>query len=177
MLFCGFIHAQEAENEENLEYEKLKVLEPLLGTYHGTGTNLETGRVWEIHVTIAWSDSKKMLVREGTGRNAETEADLAEQEWQPLQGRMYYAWNHTANRIEHFYVRPGIGVVTINEVKHKGDKVFSYSRISTTGDPSWKSDIKAVVTKDGITYHITNRQNSAGEALEDAEWKMKRVVE
>jgi hypothetical protein len=177
MFACGLIYAQDATEDENLEYEKLKVLEPMVGTYHSTGKNEETGRVWEMRATIAWSGSKKMLVQELAVRNAETEAGLAEKEWQPSQVRLYNVWNHSANRIEQFHVRPGIGVVTIREVKHEGNKVFSYSRISTTGDPNWKSDIRAVVTKEGITYHITNQQNPAGEALEDTEWKIKRIEE
>jgi hypothetical protein len=172
---CGVANAQDAKEEANLEYEKLKMLDPMVGTYHSMGQNEETGRVWQMRTTIAWSDSKRMLVHELAVRNAETEADLAKQEWQPSQVRLYNVWNHSANRIENFWVRPGIGLVTISEVKHEGDNVFSYSRISTTGDPKWKSDIKAVVNDEGITYLTTNRKNPAGEALEDTELKMKRI--
>ena len=150
----------------------------MIGTYQfPTATNEETGRVRDIRVTIAWSDSKKMLISEASWRAAETEAELAEQEWQPLRVRRYYAWNHAENRIENVFVRPDIGVVTISEVKHEGDNVFLFTRLSTTEARVGKSDEMYIVTKEGITYRITNRENPAGEALEDAEWKIKRVKE
>jgi hypothetical protein len=118
-----------------------------------------------------------MLIREVAGRDAETKDDLAKQEWQPLESRIYHAWNQTENRIENIFIRPRIGVVEISEVKPLGDNVFAYSRVRTSGNPNWKSNIKAVVNKEGITYHVTNRQNPAGEALEDLELKLKRIEE
>jgi hypothetical protein len=175
MFVCGFAHAQEAENEKNIEYEKLKVLEPMVGTYHNAGKIEETGRVWETRATIAWSDSKKMLIRELTWRAAETEAELAEQEWQPLPNRTYFAWNHSENRIERIYVLPRTGLVTISEVKHEGDNVFAYLPISNTAARVGKSDFRAVVTKEGISLEMTNRQNAEGDPLEDFVRKMKRI--
>ncbi len=120
LITCGPANAQNAD-EKNLEYEKLKVLEPMVGTYHGSGTNQETGEVWEVRVTIAWSDSKKMLMSEASARGAGAEADLPTKEWETAQRREYYLWNSDEKHVEHIVVNPTRGVLQINKVTCEGD--------------------------------------------------------
>jgi hypothetical protein len=175
LTLCGVAFAQNAAEEENPAIQELKVLEPLVGTYHASRTNEETGRVREIRRTISWSDTKTMLTSEAIGREAESEADLANQEWQPWGYRAYYVWNHDASRIELITVMPGPGVVNVSEIKREDENVFTHSRIRTTGNPAWRSAVKVIVTEEGITYQLTNRKNAAGETLEDAEYEMKRM--
>ena len=46
---------QETAEQPNVEYEHLKSLEPLIGTWHGTGTDKENGMEFEFQGTFSWS--------------------------------------------------------------------------------------------------------------------------
>ena len=113
-LTCGRNYAQnqEVETQTNEEYEHLKVLEPLAGTFLIEGKNEETGARWEWTHTTSWiGPQRKTLKTEQRFRIADNEAALKEQEWTTGHSYHFYVWNNAEKRIEYISVWGGRGVV------------------------------------------------------------------
>ena len=174
-VVCGSVYAQDADSPNPAEYEELKVLEPMVGTYRSEWLSANTGGEREALVTYSWSTSKKMLVAEGKIRRAEPGQDISKQPWTTFWDRRYFVWNHVAERIEMVNVNTSAGTVHVSEVKSKGAGVFSILPISSTLNDKAKADMVVTVTKEGITAKLTNRVNADGKRLEDEEHKSKRI--
>ena len=157
------------------EYEELKVLDPMVGTYRMEWLSANTEGRGKCLRRISWSSSKKMLVADGKIRRAEPGQDISKQPWTHLRPRRYFVWNHVAERIEMVNVDTLAGAVHVSEVKSKGAGVFSFLPVSSTLNGKAKADMVVTVTKEGITAKLTNRVNADGKRLEDEEHKSKRI--
>jgi hypothetical protein len=175
IFVCGLIYAQDATEEENLEYEKLKVLEPLIGTWQIEWTNDETGVKGQAKVEISWSETKKMVRQKQFMRTAEPGADLVEQEWNARADRCYL-WNHNTKRIEQVNINERSGWVITREVKPSGGGVFVMPAISgsneVTGD---RILVTYKVEKDSHTVTLSNRTDDEGNPRDDFVYTMQRV--
>ena len=171
---CGWANAQEVSKTQSAEYEHLKVLEPMVGNYHGEWSNNEAGEVGEMALTISWNDPKNMLIAESKSRTLEASTKRPKSEWTPGI-RQYYVWNHQENRIEHIDIQAWSGAVVVYEVAAKGDAVYSYSLLRTTGLPGGKADITMIATDRDLTAKITSIRTPDGGTLDDMEWKAQRV--
>ena len=168
---CGVAWSQDAD--ENPEYEKLKVLEPLIGTYYAEWSE-EDGEQ-DTLMTFAWNSNKRALISTREGRKADTKQELRMKRWQGLQDRYYYFWNAVENRIESVGLNPTGGDCTISVVKPiaKGEYALEFVRSTTTTES--RSTVQIVVTDDSLTFKITNRKDADGAPLEDVDFVGKRV--
>jgi hypothetical protein len=174
-VVCGSVYAQDADPPNPAEYEELKVLEPMVGTYRSEWSSANTGGLREMLMTFSWSSSKKMLVAEGKIRRAKPGQDISKQPWTTFRTRSYFVWNHVAKRIEMIDVNTLAGAVHVSEVKSKGAGVFSFLPVSSTLNDKAKADMVVTATEEGMTIKFTNRVNADGERLEDAEYTSKRI--
>jgi hypothetical protein len=179
LFVCGLTYAQDTSTEQaeqNIEYEKLKVLEPLVGTFLMEGTNEQEGTKWEwVHSTDWSGPEKKMLITETKFRSAGAEADLEKQEWAVGKGGFYYVWNNAAKRIEYIAVMARRGSVTVSEVKCNGDGLYSLKRLSTTVSPAGSEETTVTVDDQTLLWKITNRKSADGQPEEDMVFDWKRV--
>ncbi len=178
ILTCGRNYAQnqEVETQTNEEYEHLKVLEPLVGTFLIEGKNDETGQRWEWTHTTSWiGPGRKMLKIEQRSRIADNEAALKEQEWTTGHSYHFYVWNNAEKRIEYISVWGGRGVVEIKGVHSKGNGTFSMPVVSTTMSPADKYETTVTVTSDTLVWKIHDRKTFAGDPEQDLVFEWKRV--
>ena len=78
LLATASLASGQDDTEKNAEYLQLKVLQPLVGTWQASGTNVDEGYQWDYRITFKWSPSKKVIVRKAEGCRANTNAELAE---------------------------------------------------------------------------------------------------
>ncbi len=174
-LLAGANYAQETEVEENAQYEKLKVLEPLVGEYRYEAPVQANGEQREWRLLIFWNKQKKMLLGESRNRRIDGSATVKEKEWN-FGERQYYVWNDREGRIESFQVRPARGLVNTCEVRLMGNGVFVIKLLGSTGDPVVESaQITMTATDAGITTRYTGRKDPDGQPLEDMEFTVPRV--
>lgn len=168
-------YAQETAVEENAQYEKLKVLEPLVGEYRFDGQVQANGEQREWRLLFFWNKEKKMLLGESRNRRVDAGATAEEKEWNFGQ-RQYHVWNDREKRIESYHVRAAQGVIATREVKPMGNGVFVLELLSSTGDSVAESaQITMTATNAGIAYRLTGRKDPAGRPLEDMEFAAQRV--
>jgi hypothetical protein len=170
----GLATAQEEMDSEQAEYQHLKVLEPMVGNYHAEWTNDEAGEKWETELTISWNDSKNMLIVESKNRALEPATNRPKSDWIPFL-RQYFVWNHQEKRMELIDVRAWSGTVDVSEVAAKGNGVFAYSMIRTTGRPGGQGDVTMTATEHDLTAKIINIRTPDGESLDDMEFRFQRV--
>lgn len=170
---CGLTYAQPAAVVPNVEYEKLKVLEPLIGTWRIETKDDETGAIWEALITVSWSATQKMIVSDVKTRNADSDSKLGKQEFQPFQ-EQFFVWNPDAKRIEFINVNLLGGAVYISEAKIDANGVISYPRIRSTRG-RFLTDRTDEVTDSEWTVKFYEGKSETGEALEDYELRAKRV--
>jgi hypothetical protein len=173
VLACSPLLAQEAEDADNVEFQKLKVLEPILGIYHWAWSNDEGEH--ESLLTISWNVSKKAMIATRQARHADTKETLSLKPWIDQEDRVYYFWNHAEDRIESVRVAPYTAEYSINEVMAEGDGEFTLKFIRSTDPSQPRATMKMVATDDSLTFKISNRKNAAGDPLEDMDFEIKRV--
>jgi hypothetical protein len=132
--------------EENVRYERLKVLEPIIGTWASTGTDQQTRQQTETVTTYSWSPSKKMIVSASRQRQANIGEDLSTQKWNDGGPRIFFVWNSDSACIEQVCLFTGVGRATVHKVISKGEGVFELTRIH----PAPSSD-----TNDAFVYFMT----------------------
>lgn len=174
-LMCLPTYAQDATEGDNLEYEKLKVLEPLIGTFHQNWTDEKTGEIRESEATISWCDSKKMLVVTGRQRAAKTEDAVARQPWKAWTDIIHYYWNNVSHQIESVRVRPEEGFVTVNTITPNDNGVFVYTQIKTSSDRSGSPKLTVEATDEALTLRASGRVDAEGKPLDDSETVYMRV--
>jgi hypothetical protein len=176
--FCGFTHAQEAENETQTsrEYEKLKALEPLVGTYIIEGTNEETGVNWEWVITIDWNGPpKSMLIVEDKRRWANAEEDVKTKDWATTKNRHYFVWNNSTERIEYMNVWARRGRISVHHVIPKGEGTYSMPRLTTTESPAGNANITVKVDESSLVWKIVDRTTPDGTREDDMVFNWKRM--
>lgn len=167
-------HGQEAKEEENIRYEKLKALEPIIGTWSAGWTNDEKREQSEIQTTYSWSTTKKMILCVTKIRTAKTGEDLAKQDWVEGGPRYFYIWNTKSGCIEQYSLYPGIGEAAVSKVEPKGGSKFEITVIHAATDVI-RGDAVVTVTQDELLTKIFNRQGDDGEKWDDIEMVSKRV--
>jgi hypothetical protein len=171
----GVAFAQDASDESNENYEKLKVLEPLVGTYYTKFADEELGK-WETKTTISWLDSKSILKEEVTNRIFDSDGELETQDWSdPVMN--YFVWNNVTKRIEKITLMPWNGGCQISAVDIIGDGAYKHSLVRTTRNPSGWGELTARVTEKGIEVSVRKWIGEDGEPMPDVDLFMKRVAD
>lgn len=93
LAFGSVARGQDAE-DENIQYEKLKVLEPIIGTWTFTWAGREP-----TESTYAWSASKKMIVATYRARNAEPGEGPASESGYANNSWAFCVWNDKIEKI------------------------------------------------------------------------------
>lgn len=167
--------AQEPAADGNPEYERLKVLEPLVGEYRAIGDVQPDGEQREWRLSFFWSKQKKMLLAESRNRRIDAQATPEDKEWN-FGERQYYVWNHRTNRIEWVHVRPAFGVVNTREVTAQGNGVFSMQLLTSTSDAATEPGLFTLTgTADSLKMKFSDRKKPDGQPDEDLEFTLPRV--
>lgn len=151
VLSCSVTQAQETA-AVNPFYERLKVLEPLIGKY-SADTIRRGGKTFEQERSIFWSARKRMIV-------ATTRIRQEQQDWEEIQNRQFFYWNAAEDRIEFLRIWPPTGRVDRYEVIPESDDKFVFEQLSSsrragTSKQTW------TVTAEGIAGRET-AVNGAG---------------
>jgi hypothetical protein len=171
VLACNVLFSQEQAQEENVEYEKLKVLEPIIGTWHAKSQ--DAGMHREYHIKYSWSDSKKIIEGEVTNRTSPADEDIAAQPF-AIFARAFFVWNQQDERIERYLAFFRTGQVTVNEWIPKGNGVFAVKRLSSTS-PRGTAEIQVTISNDKYTHEATNVKDADGTAQDDWGYSLDRV--
>lgn len=174
LAVVSLAHGQEAKEQENVQYEELKVLEPIIGTWGANWTNEQNGEQGEIQMTYSWSSSRKMIMCASRIRKAQPGADLATQDWVDGGPRYYYVWNVTSKCIEVYALYTGIGEAVVSKVEPKGDNKFEMTVIHAAADVS-RGDAILTIKEDEVVTKVINRKGDDGEKWKDLEMVHKRV--
>jgi hypothetical protein len=155
----------------NIEYEKLKVLQPLVGTWRMVFTD-EAGATREWLTKVDWSVTRKMIVARATTRTARSPNELAGQEWHEM-GYAFYVWNPSAERIELFNIGTTWGSIVVSEVTPRRHGIIVYSRIRGTKRSNW-------LRLDSVSYStwtttLTRCDDARGRRVADVTWTLERV--
>lgn len=167
------LRAQE-QPEENVSYEKLKVLEPLIGTWSANWTKNETGAQNEMQMTFSWAPKNRMIVSVGKARTADAGKTLDTQPWEDGGPRGFYVWNSKAGSIEQTWFFTMMGMAIHSTVMPKGNGEFEMKTFHQTGDLG-TYDITMVVTENECRQKFVSRDSANGDASKDFEIVMKRV--
>jgi hypothetical protein len=170
---CFAAYAQE-DSEENTAFEKLKVLEPMIGTWHFTWSNEETGEHGEVHTTFSWAPEKRMIVSASKLRKAQMDKDFASLPWNDGGPRIFYVWNSKAESIEEYAMFTVAGTSRTCTVTPNGDGRFDLKEIRATTD-SGTYDLNYELSDNTMTIRFSNHKTSDGEPQEDREIVMSRV--
>ncbi len=155
----------------NREYEELKVLEPLIGTWRMVFVD-DGGVKREWLTTIDWSSTRKMIVGSGISRIVATSPTANGHPWHQ-RGYAFYVWNSVDQRIELFNVGTTWGSVVVSEVKPQERGVIAYSRIRGTTEPDWiRVD---TVTSRTWTTTLTRRDLPASSPQQSVSWTLERT--
>jgi hypothetical protein len=127
--------ASETAEFRNREYEELRVLEPLIGSWRMVFVD-DDGVKREWVTTIAWSSTRKMIVGSGISRIVDSSPTADGPPWHQ-RGYAFYVWNSVDQRIELFNVGTAWGSVVVSEVKPQERGVITYSRIRGTTETDW----------------------------------------
>lgn len=167
------IWAQEP-TEQDVSHEKLKVLEPIIGTWSATWTNDETGAQNEMQVTFSWAAKARMIVSVGKARTADAGKTLDSQPWEDGGPRGFFVWNSKAGAIEQTWFFTMMGMAIHSTITPKGNGQFEMKTFHQTGD--WGTyDMTMVVTEDECRQKFVSRDSASGDASKDFEIVMKRV--
>ncbi len=168
-------YAQPQEDEENVAYEHLKVLEPFIGTWTMSFDNDYTGWHVEIMTTYSWSPTQKMLVAKGKIRRAKIGDDISTQEWTVLDVPEFWMWNTVSKSIERYSVVPGAGMAFVEKVVSKGEGVFEVVPIH--GNHYLGNYTLTMVLKDKEIHNtFSNLTGPKGERKDDIKLVSKRVA-
>jgi len=177
IVLSGIALGQEPNEEEQIQYEKLKVLEPLVGTYIIEGTNEENGTKWEWVNTIGWNGpSKSMLIIDDKIRWANAEEDVKAKDWVITKTHHYFVWNATTQRIEYVSVWARQGTIVVNHVIPQGEGVYSMSRLSTTESPVGNADMLVKVDDTSLEWKVIKRTTPDGAPADDMVFNWTRVT-
>jgi len=176
VVFLGssLCYAQTQE-EENVAYEKLKVLEPIIGTWTHIRTDKETGGQTEIATTYSWSATKKMIVSTSKQRRANKGENISAQEWGEGGPNIAYLWNYGSECLEQHWLMPQVGVVFISKVVPKDEGMFELTPIHHTSTIPLGTNI-LTITETELRVRAIDLKGPQGEKLEDVDWYVcKRV--
>jgi hypothetical protein len=168
-------YAQPQKDEENVAYEHLKVLEPIIGTWTTSFDNNYTGWHVEIMTTYSWSPTQKMLVAKGKTRRVKIGDDSSTQEWSDLDVPEFWMWNTVSKSIERYSVVPEAGMACVDKVVSKGEGVFEIAPIH--GNHFLGNYTLKMVLKDKEIHNtFANLTGPKGEKQDDIELVSKRVA-
>jgi hypothetical protein len=171
---------QQDAAQPNVEYEHLKVLDTLVGTWQGKGTDPESGVEFEFKFTVSWSPNKKLLMGDGMVRAAlPGQGNLEEQEFGP-GWRTFWVWNQQEQRLEDHSFNisgPEEGIQNLSVWTMEKDGVFSIrvESSSAAGPLRRPESITLVVSGDAATIVTVGATNKQGERLPTEAIAMKRV--
>jgi hypothetical protein len=172
--------SQQEQAQPNVEYEHLKVLDSLVGTWQGKGTDPESGVEFEFKFTVSWSPNQKLLMGDGMVRAAlPGQGKLEEQEFGP-GWRNFWVWNQQEQRLEDhgFSISgPEEGIQNLSVWTLEKDGVFSIrvESSSAAGPLRRPESITLVVSGDSATIVTVGATNQQGERLPTQAITMKRV--
>ena len=173
VVLIGMLHvpafAQDAtEPRTNVAYEKLKVLEPLMGTWSRSWIQQGSGIRIEVETTYSWSPSKLMIVSKSRSRFGDNK------EWIDGGAHIYYAWNEKSECIEQFHMYTLWGRATVNRVLPKEKGVFELISIHDNLDVG-TSTKTMTISENEIRILLQNQKDPKGAPLEDEEQVFKRI--
>jgi hypothetical protein len=159
--------------EENIHYERLKVLEPIIGTWSARRTDSRTGAENEQQTTYRWSATKRMIIGDSIRRDI---TDGQAGPWNEGGPRFCYVWNQYLKCIEVYAFYTMAGVAAVSRLIEKGDGEFEWSETQMTTDDWPTASITMTISDDEIVMKGRNRKSVDGEELDDLEWGMQRVT-
>jgi hypothetical protein len=168
VTFAQEKNAENAPAEENVHYDKLKVLEPIIGTWARDYSSVKG----EVETTFSWSPTKKMIVSTSRNRIAEPDEDIKRKEWTDGGARIFYVWNAESECIEQHAFYTSVGRAAAHKVLPKGKGVFDFVPIHP---PTSSGDMTMTITEDEIHVEIVNREGENGESLDDRHFVSKRI--
>jgi hypothetical protein len=137
---ASLVMGQTGRPAEGPEFEHLKVLEPLLGSF-----SQETNGNFEMRRKHIWTDLKRMIVVTLERKPKDSDQDFSDTPY-----REFFYWNAQDQRIEQVVVNPRAGrtetyVVTPNEDNEFDFELVNTSRAGSISKGTW------AVTDEGMT--------------------------
>lgn len=167
--------AQDATRWVNPRYEKLKVLEPIIGTWTFVRTYPGSEAKSEVQTTYSWSPSKGMITSTSRTRHA-ADGDLSQaQEWIEGGPFVFFVWNEKTNRIESHGLYTLAGFADVCAVTCREDGSFESSPTHEDFDAVLSKDVMTISGNE-MRVKSTNRRSPSGEALEDREEVHTRIA-
>jgi hypothetical protein len=161
--------------EENIHYEKLKVLEPIIGTWSHIFPNRQTGGQIEHQTTYRWVATKRMIIADSIRRDI---TDGQAGPWTEGGPRTCYVWNQNQEPpcIEVYFFGTLAGWAGVSRVLPKGDNEFELIQTHITLDlGGGTANLTMTISDDEIVLMGRDRKDADGAALEDWESVSKRV--
>lgn len=168
LVLQSVARCQEAK-EENIHFEQLKVLEPIIGTWTFTWPGLEPAES-----TYAWSTGKKMVVARYRSQNAEPGKSLESELGYADNSWAFCVWNAKEKCIELHTFMPFMGTCTVSKVTPKGNGEFEIVPVRMSGNGG-SYTMSWTITEKEILTRMFNRTDRQGQALEDIEIHSSRV--
>ena len=166
--------AQDATKWVNPKYEKLKVLEPIIGTWTFVRTYPGSEAKSEVQTTYSWSPSKGMITSTSRTRHA-ADGDLGKaQEWIEGGPFIFFVWNEKTNRIESHGLYTLAGNAGVYAVTCRDDGSFESSPTHENFDTVLSKDVMTIKGNE-MRIKSTNRRDPSGETLEDSEQVSTRI--
>ncbi len=167
--------AQDATRWVNPRYEKLKVLEPIIGTWTFVRTYTGIPAKSEVQTTYTWSPSKGMITSTSRTRHAEN-GDLSQtQEWIEGGPFIFFVWNEKTNRIESHGLYTLAGFADVYAVTCREDGSFESSPTHEDFDAVLSKDVMTIKGNE-MRIKSTNQRSPSGETLEDREEVYTRIA-
>ena len=163
----------EGTEEENVHYEKLKVLEPMIGTWQMTWADEETGTqgLWELN--FSWTPSKRVIAATTKTRRAEKGEDITKKAWL-TRNTGWYVWNSESQWIENYHVNQETGLASVSKLSPTGNGAFESEQIRASANTGTsRTTVKCV--GDEMHWAFVNRKSPTGEAQKDIFGVFKRV--
>lgn len=171
VLSVGPLAFGQDDAEQNVHYERLKVLEPIIGTWYSAMPNRQTGGQIEQRTTYRWIATKRMIIADSVRREI---ADGEPGPWTEGGPRFHLVWNQKLECIEIYSFATLAGWAFVERVLPKGDNEFELISTQVTVDRG-TANMTMTISDEEILWKLRNRKSVDGEALDDQEVILKRV--
>lgn len=167
--------AQDATLWVSPRYEKLKVLEPIIGSWTFVRTYAGSDARTEVQTTYCWSPTKAMITSTSRSRHA-ADGDLSQaHDWIEGGPFVYFVWNEKTQRIESHGLYTLAGFADVYAVTCKEDGSFESSPTHEEFDAVLSKDV-ITIKGDEMRIKSTNQRGPSGETFEDSEAVYTRIT-
>jgi hypothetical protein len=172
VAMTSLCHGQ-APEDENVHYDNLKVLEPMIGTWQFKFGDADAGAhgVWE--TSFAWTPNKRTIATMTRNRRADKGENITTKDWLTKNVGMY-VWNTELGCIESYDVDQETGVAFVSKLCPTGEGAFEFEHVRASAlVGTVRTTLKCV--GDELYWAFLNRTSPTGEPQPDIHGLFKRV--